>query len=241
MNYENILKKIWLSREESKIYIDLLENWISNIVEISNRTNINRPALYKIIPELLETNLISQIIKWKRRVFKAENPKNLSKIFENLSNTFNSIIPELEELYDSKKTKPNIRFFEWWKWLKFIYEDILNTLENWDIYYRYSSRHIFDRKYFPTDYNKKIDEKWIYRYLITSESLAKTKEQKAKREMVIIPKDFDLFEDNVSKVIYKNKVAIIDYNSMTWFIIENQIFSKFEEKLFKLLFKLMKK
>lgn len=33
--------------------------------------------------------------------------------------------------------------------------------------------------------------------------------------MVVIPKTFDLFEDNVSKMIYKNKVAIIDYNSMS--------------------------
>jgi hypothetical protein len=59
--------------------------------------------------------------------------------------------------------------------------------------------------------------------------------------MVVIPKNFDLFEDNVSKIIYKNKVAIVDYNSLSGFIIENRLFAKFEEKLFKLLFKLMKK
>lgn len=241
MKYENILNKIWLSNEEARIYIDLLNHGESNILDISNRTNIHRPALYKIIPNLLETGLVWQIIKWKRKVFKAENPNNLKKLFDNLSNNFLNILPDLEEMHDSNNLKPNIRFFEWTKWFKIIFDDILDNLKDWDTYYRYSARNVFDRKYFPTDYNKIIDEKWIYRYLITSEKLASTKEKKARREMVVIPKSFDLFEDNVSKIIYKNKVAIVDYNSMTWFIIENQLFAKFEEKLFKLLFKLMKK
>lgn len=241
MKYENILAKIGLSKEESAIYIDLLENWESSIVDISNRTKINRPALYKIIPALLEINLISQVIRWKRKVFKAESPNNLQSLFNNLSNTFSSILPDLEELYDSNKSKPSIKFFEWTKWLKRIFEDILETLDFWDTYYRYSARNVFDKKYFPTNYNTIIDEKWIYRYLITSEKLASTKSPKVRREMVVVPKNFDLFEDNVAKIIYKNKVAIVDYNSLTWFIIENRLFAKFEEKLFKLLFNLMKK
>lgn len=241
MKYENILSKIWLSREESTIYMDLLENNESSIVDISNRTHINRPALYKIIPALIETGLVANVIKWKRKVFKAESPNNLKKLFDNLSNSFTNILPDLKEMHDSNNSKPNIRFFEWTKWLKVIFEDILFTLKTWDVYYRYSARNIFDKRYFPTDYNKIIDDRWIYRYLITSEKLASTKIPKARREMVIIPKNFDLFEDNISKIIYKNKVAIVDYNSLSGFIIENQLFAKFEEKLFKLLFKLMKK
>ncbi len=54
------------------------------------------------------------------------------------------------------------------------------------------------------------------------------------------PKKYDLFDDNISKVIYKNKVAIIDYNTMTSFVIEDLKFAKFEAKLFKLLFKFLK-
>ncbi|MDD5213720.1 MAG: helix-turn-helix domain-containing protein [Candidatus Gracilibacteria bacterium] len=241
MKYENILSKIGLSREESTIYLDLLENNESSIVDISNRTHINRPALYKIIPALIETGLVANVVKGKRKVFKAESPNNLKKLFDNLSNSFTNILPDLEEMHDSNNSKPSIRFFDGTKGLKFIFEDILSTLKTGDTYYRYSARNVFDRKYFPTDYNTIIDDKGIYRYLITSEKLASTKTPKARREMVVIPKNFDLFEDNVSKIIYKNKVAIVDYNSLTGFIIENQLFAKFEEKLFKLLFKLMKK
>ncbi len=240
MNYEYILTKIWLSDEESKVYIDLLENWISSIVSISNRTYINRPALYKILPNLVEIWLIWKVIKWKRNVYKAESPKNLKRLFDSLSNTFNAIVPDLEEMYESNSFKPSVRFFEWVKGLKFIFEDILNSLNYWDTYYRYSSRNVFWQKYYPLNYTSLIDEKWIFRYLITSEKLYSTKIPKARREIVVIPNSFDLFEDNLSKIIYKNKVAIVDYNSLTWFIIENPLFARFEEKLFKLLFKLMK-
>jgi hypothetical protein len=35
------------------------------------------------------------------------------------------------------------------------------------------------------------------------------------REVVAIPEGFDLFNDNITKLIYGDKVAIIDYNSLS--------------------------
>jgi len=58
--------------------------------------------------------------------------------------------------------------------------------------------------------------------------------------VVVIPKKIDLFEDNITKIIYANKVAIIDYNTNESFIIESEIFAVFEKKLFKMLFKFIK-
>ncbi len=79
--------------------------------------------------------------------------------------------------------------------------------------------------------------------VITSDELLRRKDIKKKlnREMVAIPKKYDLFEDNVTKVIYGNKVAILDYNSDTSFVIENQKFADFERKIFKLLYKYLRK
>jgi hypothetical protein len=57
---------------------------------------------------------------------------------------------------------------------------------------------------------------------------------------VSIPKLYDLFEDNISKIIYANKVAIIDYDTETSFIIENKKLADFEKKIFKLLFKYLR-
>jgi hypothetical protein len=50
----------------------------------------------------------------------------------------------------------------------------------------------------------------------------------------------DLFDDNISKVIYSNKVWLIDYENKISYIIENKKLANFEKKLFKLLFKYIK-
>jgi len=77
--------------------------------------------------------------------------------------------------------------------------------------------------------------------VITNEYLNNLKEKNIKKDVVVIPHDFDIFEDNITKIIYANKVAIIDYNTDECFVIESIIFASFERKLFKLLFKLMQK
>ena len=80
--------------------------------------------------------------------------------------------------------------------------------------------------------------------IITSDELKKMKEESEKklgREIVAIPKNYDLFDDNIGKIIYANKVAILDYNTNTSFIIENKKFADFEKKIFKLLFRYLRK
>lgn len=241
MKYENILSKLWLSNEEIKIYLDLLNYWNSNIVEISNRTQINRPSIYKTLPNLVEIWLVCSVIKWKRKVYKAENPNKLKDLLKNVTSNLDIIVWNLSELYNSKEAKPNIKFYEWKTGIKTLFMDILDTLKPWDTYYRYTSRRWLNYDLYPKDYNKKIDEKWLFRYVITNEEVAKSKEKREKREMVVIPKNVYIYDDNINKIIYKDKIAVVDFNSLTAFIIENKILAWFEENLFKLLFKTLKK
>lgn len=85
-----------------------------------------------------------------------------------------------------------------------------------------------------------VAQKEIQRCVITSETLAKTKRPRLERDIVTIPKHFDLFDDNVSKMIYGDKLAIIDYNTEMALIIENPLLARFEEKIFRFLFKFLK-
>lgn len=73
--------------------------------------------------------------------------------------------------------------------------------------------------------------------VIASEIKAAQKPKKLERSIKVIPKEFDLFEDNVSLVIYGNKTAYIDYGSQTAFIVESPKIARFQEKLFRLLYK----
>ena len=77
--------------------------------------------------------------------------------------------------------------------------------------------------------------------IITSDINRKHDPYDASRSVVAIPKEFDQFQDHISKVIFSDRVMILDYISETGFIIENERYARYEEKLFRLLFDLLEK
>lgn len=242
MKYETILIKLWLNKNEINIYLNLLKKWKLNISEISKVSAISRPAIYKSIPYLVESNLVTKVVIWKRFYYKAENPENLKELLWNFKSNFNHTLTELKDLHFSGEKRPILKSLYWEEWIKYIFADISNTLWNWDVYYRYSSRKTDEKRWLNMKkYQDLRDKKNIERYVITSEILEDTKKKKLEKQVVVIPKKYDLFDDNITKLIYKNKVAIIDYNSMTSFVIESPIFYKFEKKLFKFLFNFLSK
>ena len=242
---KDILKKLGLSETESDIYMFLLKNPNQGLSDLSNKLFINRPKLYKTIPAMIESGLISKTIIWKRIFYIAENPDILSNYFEKIKEDFDIFIPEIKSMYWNNLKKPIFKHLSWKIWIRNIFIDIWNSLNKWDTFYRYSSRKNYEKTSIKdSEYNKyrKLrEEKKLERMVITNHYLNSLKEEKLEREIVLIPKDFDIFEDNITKIIYANKVAIIDYNTYECFIIESQIFSNFEKKIFKLLFKFLRK
>lgn len=241
----HILQKLWLSKDESDIYLFLLANQNKTIAEISKGTDINRPKLYKILPNMIESWLIGSIINGKRVLYKAENPKVLSQYLESIKDEYELYIPEIEKLYQNQFSKPIFKHLKGKNGVANIFLDIGHTLSAGDVFYRYSSRNETAQWSFPEkpyqEYKKIRDTKKLERYVITNEFLNDSKPKKLEKDVVIIPKKYDLFEDNITKIIYANKVAIIDYNTLESFIIESPIFANFERKLFMLLFKFLKK
>lgn len=239
-----ILEKLWLSKDETNIYLFLIENQNKTIAEISQGTQINRPKLYKILPYMVETGLLWTIIHGKRILYTAENPKILAQYLENIKNDFDLYIPEIEKLYHHQFSKPIFKHLQWKNGVKNIFLDIGNSLKTGDVFYRYSSRNDINQTSIPQkdydQYKKLREEKQLERYVITNEYLNDLKPKKLEKDVVIIPKKYDIFEDNITKIIYANKVAIIDYNTFESFIIESPIFAYFERKIFLLLFKFLK-
>lgn len=243
--YTSFLKKLWLSESESAIYVLLLNSSKKNISQISVETWINRPKLYKLLPYMEEMWLISIIIIGQRKFYIAENPKILSNYFENIKEDFGIFLPKIENIYSNNFKKPIFKNSRWKKAIRNIFLDIANTLNIWDVFYRYSSRNNKETSSIPRSeylkYKKIREQKKLERMVITNEYLNNLKKKNLAKDVVVIPKDYDIFEDNITKIIYANKVAIIDYNTDECFIIESIIFATFEKKLFKLLFKLMRK
>jgi sugar-specific transcriptional regulator TrmB len=208
------------------------------LTSLSKETHINRPALYELLPKMQRDGVVSQVQKQKRVLYQAEPPAKILVQYKKEQAEVEDKLQELSDQYENQQgDRPVIKYFEGKKGLVFVFDDIAHTLPKGGEFYRYTS-HVGDAQPFKDSYYAKMrDVKKLERLAITSEEKAKNKTKKLDRAVKAIPKEFDLFEDNISLVIYGDKTAYVDYSSQTTFIIESPKIARFQEKLFKLLWK----
>lgn len=240
MDKNEILQKIGLSKNEATIYLALLDLGPSRISQVSRKTSIHRPLIYKALPSLLEKKLITQSKRAKGTFYIAEPPNRLETLFDDLKLDFFEILPDLEDSYSSNEQKPKVRFLEGKDGTKRTFDDVVRSLKTGDTFYRFSSNRDGQEKkdkYVPRIYRKMRDAKKLQREVITNSQTSVHKTPKLDRFAKVMPPDFGSFEHNVTEIIYGDRVAFIDYNSETSMIIESKNIARFQEQIFKTLYK----
>src|SRR3989344_3480754 len=106
------------------------------------------------------------------------------------------------------------------------------------VFYRYSSAKdaVKNEKYLPKNYRAIRDQKQLQRFVIANENTMVGKKPRLERAVKFIPNNYGLFDYDITQIIYGDKVAFLDYNTETAFIIENSIIAEFQKKIFKLLY-----
>lgn len=231
-----------ISEPEMAIYETLLENGLQNIQQLSTDTGIHRPTVYKTLGALTSKGFVSKVLQGKRVMYKAESPRRLEKIIKDKYETALEEVAYLAEQFETTPVKkPIVSYHHGRQGLKDVFTDHIFSLKKGDTYYRYSSSGAEARaknlKLATPEYRKIRDDKQLQRLVITNEYTKGRKIDVLGREVKAVPKDFDLFEDNVTQVIYGNKVSIIDYNTETAIVIEHPTIANFQKKIFRLLFR----
>ncbi len=188
-------------------------------------------------------SLITVSIKWKRKLYSPASPLKIEEIYKEREERNKWTISMLMEKYAHLEKETSIYYQEWKKWIQWVFNDIIDSQNKWDVFYRISSERDTDKinqEYLPKNYREKRDKKELERYVIMSSRWAKAKKPRLERDLKFIPEEMDEFEDNIFMSIYANKLAYIDFNSETSIIIENKQIADFQKKLFKLLFKSLK-
>jgi sugar-specific transcriptional regulator TrmB len=239
MDTFELIRQTGLSKKESAVYASLLDVGQQSLSDLHRNTQINRPALYEVLPRLKHKELVSQVKVKNRFQYVAESPKRLLAQYSKQVEADIKGLSELTETFASQdSSRPSVKYFEGNKGMEFVFDDVIYTLPVGGEFYRYSSRQDVRTKRFEnTYYAKNRDKRKLERLVITSSSKAKGKAPKLERAAKAIPENFDLFEDNISLLIYGPKTAYIDYSSKTSFIIESEKIARFQHKLFRLLWK----
>lgn len=237
----NILEKLGLSSVEAKIYEVLLNNGALSIAALAEKTGLYRPQIYQYLPGLIQKDLVSESRRGKRKIYSAESPQQLEKIAEDIKTEVLSNIPELMQKYNVGANRPMISYFEGAHGISHVFDDMARTCKKGDVIYRYESPRDFSRnkKYYPPSYIKRFatGESEIEKFVITNEKTQKTRRPRLERYSKAIPQVFDLFEYDITQLIYGDKVAFIDYEREVASIIEDPVFAEFQKKIFKFIFK----
>jgi sugar-specific transcriptional regulator TrmB len=159
------LKKLGLSDKEIKTFLKLLEYGAISVRGLAELTGLNRGTTYDILKKLQGIGLVSYYHQETKQRFVAEEPGRLIKLVQEKEDKLKQtkaklveLIPELKSLQDKGGDKPTTKFYEGKSGIRFILDDILETVSKIKDreYFVYSAEGVREDVYsaYP-DYNKK--------------------------------------------------------------------------------------
>lgn len=161
----SIFKKLGLNDKEASVYLSLLENGANSVRNLASLAKLNRGTTYDILKKLQELGLVSFFHKNTKQNFVAEDPEKILELLadreielKKAEEKIKLLIPELKSLQEKGGDKPVTKFYEGRAGIKFILDDILNSMKALEDknYYVYSAAGVREDVYeaYP-DFNKK--------------------------------------------------------------------------------------
>jgi len=245
-NIKKTLQSIGLDDKESEVYLAGIELGETSVQKLSKKAGTKRPTTYKILDSLIAKGVFSQVLKGKKRLFRAEDPEKLYGAIRQKEAQLKAILPELKSLYNITETKPKIRFYEGVNGAIAVYEDILASIPDTSEILSYTGiTGLF--KDFPEDYAQSFFDRRVRRN-ISTRIIALDSEESRKwqkrgefelRDIVLLPKEqFDFFGDTE---IYGDKIALISYKeNFMAIVVESKEIAKMQRFVFELAWKKIK-
>lgn len=125
----DLLQQIWLTKNESLIYSKLLNLGPTEASRIASETGIARTQTYRVLEDLMEKWLISEVIWNEKKVFIAEDISVLKKYLQKEREMIDAKMQliegseeELSNLVDTEKYKTSVKYFDGVEAVSAIYE-----------------------------------------------------------------------------------------------------------------------
>ncbi len=110
--YQEILRKVGLSLNESKVYEALLYLGEANTNNISIKSGVHRRNVYDSLNKLIEKGLVSETFIKGERFFIAINPERLKEILKEKEEALEKYLPEMKHLHKAVEPESEAYFFK---------------------------------------------------------------------------------------------------------------------------------
>jgi sugar-specific transcriptional regulator TrmB len=241
VNIVEILTKSGLSKNESKVFLVLLELGRGTVTQITRKAGLNRTTGYDILDNLVTKGLASISGKEPKQEYIAESPDKIIFLLEKEIDDkkeklgeLKKILPEMKSLHNVAG-RPKVRFYEGVQGLKDVYEDTLNSSEPIRAYASVDDMHTGLPNYFPEYYERRAGKGIEIRAIIPNTPIGrerKSLDPKEKRETALVPKDKFDFTPEIN--IYDNKVMIASWREKLGIIIESTEIADAMKKIYEL-------
>ncbi len=167
---EEVLQNFGLTESEVKLYIELLKLGEATATALAKHTNTNRTFTYDRLKKLLDSGLISYMIKDNKKYFKAAEPSQLLSLLKEKEEQVKSILPELEQLKKPYKEGPKVELFSSKKGIRTVLNLILKEKKEVLIHGSISHFTKVMESYFDIWNQRRINEK-IKTKILTNENI----------------------------------------------------------------------
>jgi len=241
---EKYLQEIGLNEKEATVYIALLQFDNASVIDLSNKTKINRSTTYTVLESLAKKGLVSETTVGKKTRYQAESPERLETFIEQRklsldeqAKKLKDIIPQIKSVQRENGQKPIVKFFEGKDGIVSanteLFSDKYDEKTTYLIYPKDLVDELFNdterRKYRSARLLKDIKSKVIYTYS-KGEILADNTGERIKIDENKYPLTCDIS-------IYGDKVRIsILGKSLSGIFIKSKDFAETMKSLFKLIY-----
>ncbi len=237
------LEGLGLTRNESLVYLTLLELGKSHIGQIAEKTRFHRRTIYDCLERLMDRGLVSFVMEGKIRFFIAVSPQKLKDIIKEKEQKLEDILPKLFEISKKSKIKTEVVVNKGKEGLKNVIDDVIKTKPK--VFYSLTSAGKATEviPYYIHHFHKKRVQEKIKLDIIfakNEQAIKRAKELKKLKytEVRFVNTEYVI---PISLWIYNNKVAFLLWDSETGILIENKETSDTFKNYFNLLWKISRK
>jgi len=127
--YEEILRKIGLSPNESRVYEALLQTGEASVQTTSLKSKVHRRNVYDSLNKLIDRGLVSEVFVKGEKHFKPINPMRLLDLLKEKQDLLENALPSMLDKFTSKEEQEEAYFYKGMSGFKNYLQDILKTKE----------------------------------------------------------------------------------------------------------------
>ncbi|KKS30629.1 MAG: hypothetical protein UV60_C0006G0042 [Parcubacteria group bacterium GW2011_GWA2_43_11] len=239
MELQDIFKRLGYPKNTDTVYRTLSISKEPLLVStIAQHANVSRMVVYRCLLKLEESKLVSRSVIGRRTFYALLNPRRLKQLIAMCEKESGEVIEKYAKERE-KEVPQSIRFMYGASGIRSAFDDVLAHTKKGDTFFRYTSERDLARvnRYLARDYRIRRDKKKLERLVISNPVSGKQKKSRLERFIKFIPREVDLFEQDIIQLIYGNRVTIINLNTEEVFVIENKQLADFQKTIFNLLYK----